>query len=83
MPKASVKRLIDNKKEKLIDFVLDIEKYLKHMNSKVNKCEKKLSDMGIIKQSNYLKTYLTEEQINNVINICNDDGMIWEGEDVD
>ena len=27
MPKASVKRLIDNKKEKLIDFVLDIEKY--------------------------------------------------------
>ena len=27
MPKASVKRLIDNKKEKLIEFVLDIEKY--------------------------------------------------------
>ena len=27
MPKASVKRLIDSKKEKLIDFVLDIEKY--------------------------------------------------------
>ena len=27
MPKASVKRLIDNKKDKLIDFVLDIEKY--------------------------------------------------------
>ncbi len=27
MPKASVKRLIDKKKEKLIDFVLDIEKY--------------------------------------------------------
>ena len=27
MPKASVKRLIENKKEKLIDFVLDIEKY--------------------------------------------------------
>ena len=27
MPKASVKRLIDNRKDKLIQFVLDIEKY--------------------------------------------------------
>ena len=27
MPKASVKRLIEKKKDKLIDFVLDIEKY--------------------------------------------------------
>ena len=27
MPKASVKRLIDNKKDTLIEFVLDIEKY--------------------------------------------------------
>ena len=27
MPNASVKRLIDNKKDKLIEFVLDIEKY--------------------------------------------------------
>jgi coenzyme Q-binding protein COQ10 len=27
MPKASVKRLIESKKEKLIDFVLDIERY--------------------------------------------------------
>ena len=27
MPKALVKRLIDNKKDKLIEFVLDIEKY--------------------------------------------------------
>ena len=27
MPKASVNRLIDNNKDKLIDFVLDIEKY--------------------------------------------------------
>ena len=27
MPKASVTRLIDNKKDKLIEFVLDIEKY--------------------------------------------------------
>ncbi len=27
MPKASVKRLIDNRKDKLIEFVLDIKKY--------------------------------------------------------
>jgi coenzyme Q-binding protein COQ10 len=27
MPKASVKRLIDNRKDKLLEFVLDIEKY--------------------------------------------------------
>ena len=27
MPKASVKRLIDNRKDKLIEFVLDIERY--------------------------------------------------------
>ena len=27
MQKASVKRIIDNKKDKLIEFVLDIEKY--------------------------------------------------------
>jgi coenzyme Q-binding protein COQ10 len=27
MPKASVKRIIDKKKDKLIEFVLDIEKY--------------------------------------------------------
>ena len=27
MPKASIKRIIDKKKDKLIEFVLDIEKY--------------------------------------------------------
>ena len=41
MPKASVKRLIDSKKQKLIDFVLDIEKYPEFIpyciNSKVLK----------------------------------------------
>ena len=41
MPKASVKRLIDNRKDKLIDFVLDIEKYPEFIpfcdNSKVYK----------------------------------------------
>ena len=39
MPKASVKRLIDSRKDKLIEFVLDIEKYLEFIpfceNSKI------------------------------------------------
>ncbi len=43
MPKASVKRLIGNKKNKLIEFVLDIEKYPEFVpfcqNSKV--CERR------------------------------------------
>ena len=41
MPKASVKRLIDNRKDKLIEFVLDIEKYPEFIpfceNSKIYK----------------------------------------------
>ena len=41
MPKASVKRLIDSRKDKLIEFVLDIEKYPEFIpfceNSKVHK----------------------------------------------
>ena len=39
MPKASVKRVINRKKDKLIEFVLDIEKYPEFipfcLNSKV------------------------------------------------
>ena len=41
MPKASVKRLIDSRKDKLIEFVLDIEKYPEFIpfceNSKIYK----------------------------------------------
>ena len=41
MPKASVNRLIDNRKDKLIEFVLDIEKYPEFIpfceNSKIHK----------------------------------------------
>ena len=50
MPKASVRRLIDNRKDKLIQFVLDIEKYPEFIpfciNSKVY--ERKEKDDGII-----------------------------------
>ena len=51
MPKASVKRLIDNKKDKLIDFVLDIEKYPEFVpfckGSKVFE-RKKVGDLTLI-----------------------------------
>ena len=46
MPKASVKRVINRKKDKLIEFVLDIEKYPEFipfcLNSKVY--ERKIKD---------------------------------------
>ena len=46
--------------------------HLKYMKEKVNKSENKLSKIRFIKQSNYLKKHLTEEQINNVKIVCND-----------
>ena len=56
MPKASVKRIIDKKKDKLIEFVLDIEKYPEFipfcLGSKVyerkesNDCEALRQDFG-------------------------------------
>ena len=52
MPKASVTRLIDNKKDKLIDFVLDIEKYPEFIpfciDSKVYEKNEKNDEIAII-----------------------------------
>ena len=52
MPKASVKRLIDNRKDKLIEFVLDIEKYPEFIpfciDSKVYEREDKKDEIAII-----------------------------------
>ena len=52
MPKASVKRLIDNRKDKLIEFVLDIEKYPEFIpfcdNSKVYERTDKGDTINII-----------------------------------
>ena len=52
MPKASVTRQIANKKHKLIDFVLDIEKYPEFIpfciNSKVYERKDKLNEIVII-----------------------------------
>ena len=52
MPKASVKRLIDNRKDKLIEFVLDIEKYPEFIpfciDSKVYKKKEEKDSINII-----------------------------------
>ncbi len=52
MPKASVTRLIDNRKDKLIEFVLDIEKYPEFIpfcdNSKVYERNDKGDTINII-----------------------------------
>ena len=52
MPKASVKRLIDNRKDKLIEFVLDIEKYPEFIpfciNSKVYERNDKIDEVAIV-----------------------------------
>ena len=52
MPKASVKRIIDKKKDKLIEFVLDIEKYPEFIpfciDSKVYEREDKKDEVAII-----------------------------------
>ena len=52
MPKASVKRLIDSRKDKLIEFVLDIEKYPEFIpfceNSKIYEKNENSTSINII-----------------------------------
>ena len=52
MPKASVKRLIDSRKDKLIEFVLDIEKYPEFIpfcvNSKIYEKKENSDSINII-----------------------------------
>ena len=52
MPKASVKRLIDSRKDKLIEFVLDIEKYPEFIpfceNSKIYEKNENSDSINII-----------------------------------
>ena len=48
MPKASVKRLIDNRKDRLIEFVLDIEKYPEFIPFCENSKIYKRKDDGVI-----------------------------------
>ena len=88
MPKASVKRLIDNKKDKLIDFVLDIEKYPEFVpfckGSKVYERKKKgdliliVADLTIGKGP-FVDTYKSDVKFNkkeDTIFVTNIDGPL-------
>ena len=88
MPKASVKRLIDNRKDKLIEFVLDIEKYPEFVpfcqDSKVYERKQKgdltliVADLTIGKGP-FIDTYKSDvkfNKINDTIFVTNIDGPL-------
>ena len=88
MPKASVKRLIDNKKDKLIEFVLDIEKYPEFVpfcqGSKVYE-KKQQGDLTLIVadltigKGPFVDTYKSDVKFNNkddTIFVTNIDGPL-------
>ena len=88
MPKASVKRLIDNKKDKLIEFVLDIEKYPEFVpfcqGSKVHERKQKgdltliVADLTIGKGP-FIDTYKSDVKFNkkeDTIYVTNLDGPL-------
>ncbi len=88
MPKASVKRLIDNRKDKLIEFVLDIEKYPEFVpfcqGSKVHERKQKgdliliVADLTIGKGP-FVDTYksdVTFNKKNDTIFVTNIDGPL-------
>ena len=88
MPNASVKRLIDNKKDKLIEFVLDIEKYPEFVpfcqGSKVHERKQKgdiiliVADLTIGKGP-FIDTYKSDVKFNkkdDTIFVTNIDGPL-------
>ena len=88
MPKASVKRLIDNRKDKLIELVLDIEKYPEFVpfcqGSKVHEREQKgdltliVADLTIGKGP-FIDTYKSDVKFNkkdDTIFVTNVDGPL-------
>ena len=88
MPKASVKRLIDNRKDKLIEFVLDIEKYPEFVpfcqDSKVYE-RKQTGDLTLIVadltigKGPFIDTYKSDVKYNkkdNTIFVTNIDGPL-------
>ena len=88
MPKASVKRVINKKKDKLIDFVLDIEKYPEFipfcLASKVYERKKEgdkiliIADLTIGKGlfSDTYKSDVRFNKKNDTINVTNIDGPL-------
>ncbi len=88
MPNASVKRLIDNQKDKLIEFVLDIEKYPEFVpfcqDSKVHERKQKgdliliVADLTIGKGP-FVDTYKSDVKFNkkdDTIYVTNIDGPL-------
>ena len=88
MPKASVKRLIDSRKDKLIEFVLDIEKYPEFVpfcqGSKVHERKQKgdltliVADLTIGKGP-FVDTYKSDVKFNknnDHIHVVNIDGPL-------
>jgi len=88
MPKASVKRIIDKKKDKLIEFVLDIEKYPEFipfcLDSKVYDRKEEnnqiliIADLTIGKGS-FSDTYKSDVRFNKIddtINVTNIEGPL-------
>ena len=88
MPKASVKRIINKKKDKLIEFVLDIEKYPEFipfcLASKVYERKKEgdkiliIADLTIGKGpfSDTYKSDVRFDKKNDIINVTNIDGPL-------
>jgi coenzyme Q-binding protein COQ10 len=88
MPKASVKRLIDNRKDKLLEFVLDIEKYPEFIpfcdDSKVYERNEEgdkiliIADLTIGKGpfSDTYKSDVRFNKKNDTINVTNIDGPL-------
>ena len=88
MPKASVKRIINKKKDKLIEFVLDIEKYPEFipfcLASKVYERKKEgdkiliIADLTIGKGpfSDTYKSDVRFNKKNDIINVTNIDGPL-------
>ena len=88
MPKASVTRHIEREKQKLIDFVLDIEKYPEFIpfciGSKVYEREDKKDEIAIIAdltigRKPFVDTYKSDvkfDKINDHIHVTNIDGPL-------
>ena len=88
MPKASVTRLIDQRKDKLIDFVLDIEKYPEFIpfciDSKVYKKKEEKDSINIVADLTIGKTPFTDtyksdvkfDKLNDHIHVTNIDGPL-------
>ena len=88
MPKASVKRIIDKKKDQLIEFVLDIEKYPEFIPFCIDSKVYEINDEGDVKKiiadltigkRPFIDTYKSDvryDKKNDSIHVTNIDGPL-------